>query len=684
MLGANPLGGSIFGGVAQQGTPLPPPPPFVEQYTGVLASQVGAEYDLAMGFDPGTGVTNMVGYCIVEQTEWSEAPNLEDEQRLVTIASPNTSDRYTFYPKITQDDWSGGEGQEFLSDPSKYYQSFKVDPTKPGHLSVVLDAVTIAVSVTGASRAPVVTDGNSLVAGALLASPNALLDHLGNRYYLNAAGTPEPLFGVLDPQLGAFFATAAGANGGIIRLPNVPSGGSQPTPTLWNADIVEPTCTQALAYLSAPAPTGGLYYIRNDNRILQVGAAGAGTIVQTGLSMEQPIRFICNTATGLLFATQSTNTAHQNQVGSIVYSFDGVNSTRIFDFAGIVRAGYEMNGVTYLLFEYGLPSALAPQFTLMAYSNGQLTTLFDQRYASPDFQSAASSFATSPYGASLSGDGRFLYIGWPGYYSLVYDTVRAAFIRWGPSPVYSNLVWAHRFYPLAGGACAVNSIGAGGPTQVTFTRNAAGSTVGTLTSSWIDGGTTGIPKAFRCIEVEMQQPTPVGSTVRLAYRLDQQQAFSQVTNVLTLPNGNLMFLLPPGTKGYRIQLQLLLGMVATTSPVCRSIALTINPGRAWKLQVSCRRGQQKRNGAPDTQGTSTDLLANIFNAYAQGGFVTLYIPDPTNPLGTGTGVPYVSQTTAKIEDRTWHTVVSPGFRWDVDGVGFDAEGLVDLVLAEQL
>lgn len=690
MYGGNPYGGGAYGGVAQQAPPVPPPPPSVV-FRGVLPTQVGGEYDLAIGANMGDGTINMVGYLIEAQTEWNEAPNIQDEQRLVTIASPNTSDRYTSYPKVTQDDWSGGEGQEYFtstSDPTKYYQSFNVDPTKPGYLAVTFDAVTTTVTPIGASRAPVVCDGSVLVAGLVTGSPYALVDPQGNLYYLNMAGTPEPLFGQLDPIGGAFFATRSGANGGIYRLDNVPKGGVQPTSVLWNADIVEPTATQALAYMSSPAPTGGLYYLRNDNKLVYAGAAGAGTVVYTGLSMEAPLRFLCSTATGLLWATQSTAVERQSEVSSILYSFDGTNTTRIFDFDGIVRAGFEMNGVTYLLLEYTQPSLGSQQFTLMSFANGQLTTIFDQRYASPDFQSVSTNYTGSSYGCSLSGDGRFLYIGWPGYYSLVYDTARAAFMRWGPAPVMTNLIWAHRFYTTSAGVVDVVSVGTGALALI-FTTGAAGSTSGYVTSSWIDGGTAGIAKAFRCFELELQQPFPVGATVQVAYRLDQSQPFTTLTNTVPLPNGNLMALLPPGTKGYRIQARLILNAIGATSPVVRSMALTINPARVWKLTLSCRRGQTKRNGQPDTQGDSTELLANLLNIYDQGGFCTIYIPDPRNPAGIanpdGSGVArYVSMTTAKLEDDTWHTNVSAAMRQDVDGGGYSMEGLLEVLLNEQL
>jgi hypothetical protein len=115
--GSSPFGAGNYGGVAQLGVLIPPPPPITEIYRGVLASQVGEEYDIAIGCDRGTGVTFMWGYLLHPGTEWSEAPDISDEQRIVQIASPNNTDRFTFYPKVTQDDWTGGEGQETSPTP---------------------------------------------------------------------------------------------------------------------------------------------------------------------------------------------------------------------------------------------------------------------------------------------------------------------------------------------------------------------------------------------------------------------------------------------------------------------------------------------------------------------------------------------------------------------------------------
>src|SRR5665213_3084871 len=617
---------------------------------GIQPAQVGGEYDLAIGFDPGTGDTTMLGYVIETGTEWAEAPNIQDEQRIVQIASPNNSDRLTYYPKVTQDDWSGGEGQEYFTDPTKYYQSYKVDPTKPGHL-VLTPGTTSPPAVSLSTRGPAASDGFTVLIGALLSSPNSLQDMLGNPFQLDPAGTPEPLFMVLGPS-GVWIATATGTRGGIYRITsNLPYGPAPPA--------------------SQPTP------------------------VLTGSTREQDIKFLCNTATGLLYATQEDN-AGSFAVNAYIYTFDGTTSVRVFDFRGWVRAGYEMGGVTYLLLEYqqfpggGALFNTYPQFTLMSYVNGQFTTLFDQRYASADFHAAGFYFSSS-LACSLTGDGRFLYIAWPGFYPIVFDTVRSAFIRWGGAPAVqpsiggtSGEVYAHRLFPTTQGLVDVVLWGTTAPYTLAITVDNALPDTGYVVSSWIDFGAPGIVKAFRCVEVEMQQPIPASGSVQVSYRTDQSQPFTLLTNQLVLPNGNLMIFLPLVTKAYRIQLRLTLNAAAGVSPVVRSISLTGNAARVWQIKLSCRRGQQKRNNNDDDHGTSTDLLANILGAYQQGGYVTMFIPDPTNPLGTGTGTPYVSQTTAKIEDYNWHTAVSPGNRQDVDGNGYASEGVVDVVLAEQL
>lgn len=649
-------------------------------FTGVKPTQVGEEYDFTLAFDNGSGTAQMYGYLLHAGTEWDEAPNIEDEKRIVTIDSPNYSDRFTFYPKVTQDDWSGGEGQEFFIDPTRYYQSVAVNPTKPGRLSLSPSAVQTSIaSFFNTYINPMATDGTRvLVGGYDGGGPNVIGNSAGTKRYLVAGGTPAPVQALEGPQGGIFVATRTGTSGGIYRVATTDFT-SQPAVTKWGTDIVQDGATQALAYQSTPAPTGSLVYIKNDNTIQQLGSAGGSPVqLYSGLTMEQPLGFLASSATGLLFATQQAYSGGADaQMGfGVLYSFDGVTATRVFDFEGIILAAHEMNGVTYLLGLFRQVGIFNFCFTLMAYSNGQLTTIFDQRYAAVDFQPTG---VFNPGSAGVTGDGRFLYIGWPSFYGLMYDTVRGAFIRC--SSVTPVQAVAHSVFPTATGIVDVTAGLV--TTNVVFNTFSGSPTTGTMTLSWFDYGTPGIVKAFRCIEVEMEQPFPVGATVTIAFRLDQQQAWTPVTNSITLPNGNIQYLLPLGSKGYRIQLQITLNAGSGTSPVLRSIALTGNAARVWKVTAVCARQQQKRNGSPDDQGTATDLLANLISAYKQGGYVTLYIPDPTNPAGTG-GAPYVSQATAKIEEYNWHTRVSPGMRVDNDNAGFAMEALVDLTLAEQL
>ena len=106
--------------------------------TGVLPQQIGDTYDMALGYpDPATGIVDMVGYVLSNQGQFQESTNLQDEQHLVQIASPSSSDRFGRYPQVSQGDWSGGERQLIFVNANQYYTSTQCETSKPGHLTIL-------------------------------------------------------------------------------------------------------------------------------------------------------------------------------------------------------------------------------------------------------------------------------------------------------------------------------------------------------------------------------------------------------------------------------------------------------------------------------------------------------------------------------------------------------------------
>jgi len=103
--------------------------------TGVPPTSIGDTFDLALGWiNPATDTALMVGYVITPSGQFSETTNIQDEQHLVQIASPFSSDRYGRFPKVSQGDWSGGERQLIFVTGNQYYSSQNLETSVPGHL----------------------------------------------------------------------------------------------------------------------------------------------------------------------------------------------------------------------------------------------------------------------------------------------------------------------------------------------------------------------------------------------------------------------------------------------------------------------------------------------------------------------------------------------------------------------
>ncbi len=358
-----------------------------------------------------------------------------------------------------------------------------------------------------------------------------------------------------------------------------------------------------------------------------------------------------------------------------IYTWDGntdsVPGTRIGQYRGVPFGAAEINGVTYLIFwSYRFGNA---SFVLLAVSGAQLSVVDDQRFLLPDFQSDPVSFVEDSNGipsarASVVGDGRFLYVSWPGYAGLRYDLVSSGVSKIGTQNggALQTAVSAHRFEVNAGDPL-VELTSYGTTVNLSYYRSAP--TTGTYTSSYFDFDTPQVTKFFRSVEVDLAQPLATGDDVDMEYRIDNTQTWTAITNKQTLPNGNLLFLIGR-IRGTRVQIRATL----TAGAVIRAISVKGTLGRIWKTKLQCHWNQQLNDGETDGV-TPQKLLGNIELVDANAGQCVAYVPSATDPSG-------VEMVLCDLETYNWVSV-KPGPRLEADTpAGY--EGVVEVTLKEAL
>jgi hypothetical protein len=233
-------------------------------------------------------------------------------------------------------------------------------------------------------------------------------------------------------------------------------------------------------------------------------------------------------------------------------------------------------------------------------------------------------------------DGRYLYIGWQGTHGLRYDPVLNAFSYVGsPAPLDTHQDSRVLVNTAASGIIDVYGNKTSGIFQAYAFRGAP--TTGPFETSYYDFGTPTINKVFSSMAIAMTATQPSNN-------FDNSQPWQIVDYSIT---GRL--------------------------------------GRIWTMTVSCRQNVQTISGDDDPQGQSgLQLWANIYNVRAvAGGYMYLWITDPTDPDGDGS---YVAQTLhAHIEDLTITASqgVPAGAR-TTSYSGFDAERDIEIQIIEDL
>ena len=649
---------------------------------------------MGIGYDAGDGTVAMYGYNLTPGADFTESTDLQDESHIVQISSPNSTDRYTRYPKASQGDWEGGGGQLIFTNANQFYNSDGWETAVSGLLLPAASANTISTATGTPSTTPswpAATDGSVWVIGHYDSggSKNAFLGNtgtpLGSAVSIGNGNNPE-IYNLLRTPFGIFAGTSAG-----IYLVNT---GTPNSSTLWTSDVIQNQNYASMAYFSATSGASGgigaLYYIKaSDGNIYSIGSAtgGAGTILATHPDMEQPFIAICDTAQGLFWATGSSEQgAVDPSYEAILYTYTGtLPASRIDSINGYIKAAVTLNNITYILAVLD-QAAGNGNFTLYSLSGTSLSVVSDTRYNAPDFQENTVILPLSKFfKPGMQEDGRYLYIGWQGTHGLRYDPDLNAWSYVGaPAPLDTHQDSRVLVNTAASGIIDIY----GNKTSSIFQAYAfnGSPTTGTFETSYFDFGTPTVNKVFSSIAFQLTNSQPANS-LAVNFKTDNATSWTPAI-VLTTTIGNwIQATLPVNTIGARIQFQVIYTAANFSSSTFQIVdySVTARLGRIWQMTLSCRQNSQDISGSDDPQGqTGLQLWANLYNVRKiAGGNMYLWITDPTDPDGDQS---YVAQTLhAHVEDMsvTSSQGVPAGAR-TTSYSGFDAERDVQIQIVEDL
>lgn len=675
--------------------------------TGIVNTSVGTQYDYACGWDNGSGIINMVGYVLQEHQDFTETTDIQDNDRLIQIASPNSTDRFTFYPKVTQSDWSGGERQVIFVNANRFYTSQKLETSIPGHLFIYGLYQDLGAKPAGVG-AVVVHPHNVAWNGQAGAPQEENAAHIAcdnsatsNSIRVDTGDTPPTA-----PNLTAETIGPASPNHSTVQeLFHAPDyvyaslqGGSTPGIYRYNGvssdhhgtDQVMPGGLQGGANIG-PMMTyfaDSLYYVlkgSSPNKINQLtfansisgGGAGAGVTALTTYNQEATIYSLGETPTGLFYHTMGFLWDGAYSIASF-YIWDGAAAKGTLQGRNpvVIVDIKEVGGVTFFLCIAGYATE---QPFLMALANGTLSVFDDYRVLPADFQAAGGANAIG----NLDGDGTFLYFSYPGlnvkrYDLRSYPTVIVSDIG---NPQQNDTTSAGHTVATSGGrllevSTATPKFSHVLPVSNTGTVVAGDS--GYVITSYFDLGAPTTAKVFRSLEMELNASLGGGASIAVYYQLDNQTGFPNTLNVAALSNNNLIGYFPANTKASKIQFKIVLTASSTgTSPDIRSYSLNARLGRVWKLPTQIRRNLILHDGSLDAQsGRAQDKLANLLNAYKiAAGNVVLFIPSPTSSTG-------VEQVNAVLEDYEYKTP-KPGPNFSEQGA-LDMEADITMTFVERI
>ena len=282
----------------------------------IKPEQIGDVYDLGLGSrDPRTGLTRMVGYVLATSGTLTEGTNLQDEEHLVQIASPSSSDRYGRFPRVSQGDWSGGERQLIFENANAYYQSTQLNTTIPGHLTC-----------NGAYFSAIIPNGiNPQPSAGGTVYPRTVAINEARVYFLGFDGTTYwiSVYNLNTSNVGTIAATSMGQVSELMRNADHPAyvgaangiwavGGTGTTVTITPQVVSD--AVNVLNGASMATFQGSVYYITGDqinSATYPLPGANPGTTVYTTSGMEVLTQVLTRGGTGLIFTTGRGNGVDQ-------------------------------------------------------------------------------------------------------------------------------------------------------------------------------------------------------------------------------------------------------------------------------------------------------------------------------------------------------------------------------------
>lgn len=654
-----------------------------QTYAGVRPDQLEI-YDLALGFrDPATGVVNMVGYVLTPSSQFSQGTDIQDEEHIVQVSSPLSTDRYGRFPKVSQGDWSGGERQLIYVTANQFYSSQQVDGAKPGHLTV-LGSYTAVTTPTAIQHG----DPRSISSDA-------------SRWYVVEQGSPTPVCAIAFTGTVTALSTVTGTVTELVRAPDAvyafsTTGVWQLSTTGAHTQVVNeaPPANQTccLGYFA-----GSIYY--STGAVLKHAAypfpgAGAGVTDHSVYQMEGAVTGVGDGPGGVVFTAGSavTGTPHPSP-WSWVYLWDGVNANLIGRIFGGVNDLCEANGVVYILCSV-LPGTVGTTMPIIYSVSGSTISVFDDfRSLDPAFQPATASPLSQGH---LDTDGTYLYLFWPTLNVKRYRLSTGAVSDCGAPQAQGTVYHIGAVAPTLPQSGVLDcDPDSNGTTAYICRFGDIPNVSGLITSSYYDFGTPTVDKAFQSVEFEMNSTlNPQALTVEAQV---DNTGFVMLPLQISPSNNTMLALFPPRSIGHRVRLRVTLNGALNPDISQWSVAAAL--ARTWKLTLSCRRNPQVRgspNPVDDPQHlTARQLVATIEQAYHQnGGYVTLFIPDPSAlggqqlmTSGAALAVPAgVSVVNAQLQDytRTNANGVAPTLRQAQDGGAYDLEADVAVTLVEAL
>lgn len=603
-----------------------------------LPKQVGNLYNIGIA-DPsaalaGGGTGAFYGYIFRNEGQQSagmvEKTDVAAKSALQNYGSPNLTDRdLSYYPRVTDGDFSGGGYQEVFIDPTKYFDS-DLDPRIPGFLQLRAQWTRLnKAALTLGSNFQIV----SLADGA--GNPEFYVsfgESNGNVYTVHNGGTVTFTGAVLGIDIDGTYLYG----GQAARLERYQPGvGNTVVSTTLNGTAVQ--------WWVVNQGTAGYfaYYLVGNNSLYKMDltlafpiAAGSQPQVPFG-SNAIKVQDLVEYQNGIAILTNDVNGP-----GFDVWFHDGTNLTRIIRVEGYTAAG--------------VCSALGNLF-VGAYAVGQVNSPILALVSGGQFQVVAK--PGSPFPAALQGcqgpraSGQYVY--WP----ITYPSIKGISSAVGVILQYDVLAGSLTHLPNQDGTdftatggrlrsvaiqgdsvacCYANGTTGVAQYQISAFGTIKYQTVGWLCSSLIDFSTPGIAKRFRRVEVK-HSPLNAGESIMVEAFVDQDPlAFTTAltptaTSPVNTTVGSSVTALTFGAdtvgKTMYFAIKLTAGTNQATTPRVAYISVEVGGTRTWEFDLDCTSKRRLLNQASeDQQGvTGKDLRYLIRNAYENGNYLTLFL-----------------------------------------------------------